>query len=263
MNVPEANANYPIIFSQWTEETRNSLFESRSRPSSFFSAVHNGIKASVIDVGLETAKEAILIADRIKWWGEQLLFINRRDEKFSVKYLIVSIDISYQGIAKTPMTIGMIPVKLAYQLFMTIFYPEQSYPWGHADEVFRVHLYTKSLILKIQKNLYDGVHLVAEYYPLRSRLLAIPVSILDIGLDALKWPLGSVEYAFWAAVHMLAAPFFAKYTVKKSLLLICASLNYSAAAIVAYDRDIAGMKVAYQMFFTVLDPRKAKSWSDY
>ncbi|MCE2983210.1 MAG: hypothetical protein LW832_06555 [Parachlamydia sp.] len=100
--------------------------------------------------------------------------------------------------------------------------------------------------------LYDRLNDFSTPYPVAGRFVALPVALVDVGIDILKLPIAAIEFLGLAAINLVGAAFSNDYTLKKSLMFVDATL--SCLVNTPCKMATAPFKCAYQFFAILIDP---------
>jgi hypothetical protein len=254
----DSQASSYTVYGEQVHLKQRELYDNlhKQGPVSFSRGLYNAIQVSAVDVALDSITDIVQNVDLINNFARKLLSPDPY-ERLTVKKTYQKLEACFGNIARIPMTVAVAPVKLAYQIYITTFYSEIAVPWRDGDDEFKLSV-TKYFD-QAQKGLYIYFCKVIGGTPnIKERFLAIPVSIIDIGLDVLRLPIQTVECAFRSVLHLLAAPFSSEHTVKKSIKF--AYMALSRLAITPVAADFAKFKIVYQIFYTFLTPQYSKCW---
>ncbi len=146
----------------------------------------------------------------------------------------------------------------------------------------RTYFVTKQ-ITNLQETLYAALNGLSQTHKTLGRFCSVPVSILDVGLDTLKSPLGVIEYVAMTAINLIGAAFFknvklkdvlaytnwtsndffcseeARFTLKD--VLVSTEHTLIAAANLPVKLVVAAPKIIFQFFAIIINPEKVQSIS--
>jgi hypothetical protein len=111
-----------------------------------------------------------------------------------------------------------------------------------------------------QYHLYRNFNEFSSEHKIAGRFAAIPVAILDVGLDTAKSPLGTIEALALVVINLLGAAFDNNCTIKDALWATRKAI-ISAFATIA-DLLLAIIKLVYQACVSLYDPEHVLSIQD-
>lgn len=118
-----------------------------------------------------------------------------------------------------------------------------------------------TFITGLQNSLYNTQRKISISSPSLGRLSAIPVSLIDVGLETLKGPLSALENVTLIFRNVLGAPFSENYSLKDALCSFEYALRNAAYTGVAIA--LAPIKLTYQLFALLIDPIYTRSIGEY
>ncbi len=108
-----------------------------------------------------------------------------------------------------------------------------------------------------QLSFYRNFNTYSESNPILGRLLSIPVSIIDVAVDSLKFPLVAIECVVLGFIHLVGALFSNRYTLKNALQY--ADFALSRIVVTPIKLGMAPIKIVFQFFAILIDPKKVQS----
>ncbi|MDF2549343.1 MAG: hypothetical protein K0S07_410 [Chlamydiales bacterium] len=109
----------------------------------------------------------------------------------------------------------------------------------------------------LQDKLYDKLNEFSHSHKILGRMCSVPVSVLDVTLDTVKMPVRIIECVAMAAINLIGAAFFDKYTLKDALAHTDWALGVTAN--IPVKVVMMPLKIAFQFFAILINPEKVQS----
>lgn len=109
----------------------------------------------------------------------------------------------------------------------------------------------------MQFSIYKDFNAFGGKSPVLSRVLALPVAVLDVAIDTFKTYLSAIEHVALAVINLIGAVFSKKYTLKDAL--VSAELALISSAMVPVKSMLAMPKIIFQCIAILIHPSKAQS----
>jgi hypothetical protein len=94
-------------------------------------------------------------------------------------------------------------------------------------------------------------------HPVVACLGIIPIALLDVAIDTMRYPLRAIECVAMAIINLLGAVFTSNCEIKDALIGLESGLAHGLSVIGAVA--MAPLKVLYQIFAIALSPSTVKS----
>lgn len=105
---------------------------------------------------------------------------------------------------------------------------------------------------RTQNRIYSNLNDISKSNKMAGRLCAIPISILDVGLDSLRTILTAIECVAMAAINLVGAAFSDEYTLKHALAHT--ELTITSSMLIPVKLIMAPIKIVFQFFAIMIDP---------
>lgn len=115
----------------------------------------------------------------------------------------------------------------------------------------------REVTVSLQDGLYDKLNKFSRSHAILGRFCAVPVSLLDVGLETLRTPLSAIHCVAMAAINLIGAAFSEKFTLKDVIFFVEGALGNALHTPIALA--MAPIKLIFQFSVIIINPEKVNS----